>query len=166
MLCTLVRNDYICHQHRTAQSYMASKVLFICSGNYYRSRFAEILFNYLATDIQLDWRAFSRGFKPGPHNPGKISPFTLEALDERAIPPGEIAEPTQISEADLENAILSIALKEAEHRPFMEKDFPAWADRITYWHIDDVDYATPQEALPQIEQLVRELVDRLRNQIA
>ena len=37
------------------------KVLFTCTGNYYRSRFAEILFNSLAGAAHLEWIAESRG---------------------------------------------------------------------------------------------------------
>ena len=36
-------------------------VLFLCTGNYYRSRFAEMLFNHLAVESQLNWKADSRG---------------------------------------------------------------------------------------------------------
>ena len=37
------------------------QVLFLCSANYYRSRFAEHLFNWLAPQLGLDWRADSMG---------------------------------------------------------------------------------------------------------
>ncbi len=36
-------------------------VLFLCTGNYYRSRFAEALFNSVAGKMGLPWRASSRG---------------------------------------------------------------------------------------------------------
>ena len=36
-------------------------LLFICTGNYYRSRFAEAVFNHHAKQRGLPWRAFSRG---------------------------------------------------------------------------------------------------------
>jgi protein-tyrosine phosphatase len=36
-------------------------VLFLCTGNYYRSRFAEVLFNSVAGTMGLPWRASSRG---------------------------------------------------------------------------------------------------------
>src|SRR5438132_811728 len=32
-------------------------VLFLCTGNYYRSRFAEVLFNSVAGKMGLPWRA-------------------------------------------------------------------------------------------------------------
>jgi len=37
------------------------KILFLCTGNYYRSRYAEEIFNHLAKREDLPWRAFSRG---------------------------------------------------------------------------------------------------------
>ena len=36
-------------------------VLFLCTGNYYRSRFAEILFDSVAVKMGLPWKASSRG---------------------------------------------------------------------------------------------------------
>ena len=38
-----------------------ARVLFVCTGNYYRSRFAEAVFNHLAAARGLPWRAVSRG---------------------------------------------------------------------------------------------------------
>ena len=37
------------------------RLLFLCTGNYYRSRFAEILFNSVAGKMGLSWKASSRG---------------------------------------------------------------------------------------------------------
>ena len=37
-----------------------SQVLFLCTGNYYRSRYAEILFNFHATALGVPKRADSR----------------------------------------------------------------------------------------------------------
>jgi protein-tyrosine phosphatase len=62
-------------------------VLFLCTGNYYRSRFAEELFNHEAERAGLNWIAQSRGIalERGTHNVGPISPFALHALREMKI---------------------------------------------------------------------------------
>ena len=59
-----------------------SKLLFLCTGNYYRSRFAELLFNAMAATHALPWQAFSRGLAldKGVNNIGPMSPFALDAL--------------------------------------------------------------------------------------
>ena len=53
----------------------AATLLFVCTGNYYRSRFAEHLFNALAAQAGLPWRAESRGLaiEFGAHNVGPMS---------------------------------------------------------------------------------------------
>ena len=44
----------------------------------------------------------------------------------------------------------------------MADQFPLWKDRIEYWHVDDLDCAQAQEALPHLEQQIHALVERLR----
>ena len=65
-----------------------SQILFLCTGNYYRSRFAEHVFNHHAPAYQLPWRAFSRGLAIEllEEDAGPISPNTLTALAARGIP--------------------------------------------------------------------------------
>ena len=52
---------------RTCERLMSRtyNVLFLCTGNYYRSRFAAILFNHLARERSSPWSASSRGLKIG-----------------------------------------------------------------------------------------------------
>src|SRR5207237_6225035 len=69
-----------------------STVLFLCTGNYYRSRFAEHYFNALAAAAGLAWRAVSRGLRLNPNNPGPISRQTVRWLGERGI---VIADPSR-----------------------------------------------------------------------
>ena len=141
-----------------------SQILFLCTGNYYRSRFAEHLFNHHAPDYQLPWRAFSRGLalEMLDEDAGPISQNTLKALTARGIPlEGEVRSPIALAEQDLIAAHHIIALKHAEHHPLMTRKFPDWTERIEYWHVHDIDYATPEEALPQIEYAVRALLERL-----
>ena len=54
--------------------------------------------------------------------------------------------PRPLSLSDLLESDRVIALKEAEHRPLMVERFPDWAHRITYWHVHDLDAATPEMA--------------------
>lgn len=144
-----------------------SQVLFLCTGNYYRSRFAEYLFNHYVADYSLPWRAFSRGLAIEllKDNAGPISLHTLQELEARNIPIGEIRAPISVSEQDLLAAQHIIALKQAEHHPLMCKNFPEWAGRIEYWHVHDVEDEHPEQALPQIERAVRELLECLSNQL-
>lgn len=140
------------------------RVLFLCSGNYYRSRFAEELFNHLAAGAGLAYRADSAGLWPNcqTHNVGAVSIHTISGLRERGVPlPAVLRLPRDVTELDLRGAELTIALKESEHRPFVESRFPGWLERVEFWHVDDVGDSPPSVALPQIERGVRELVERL-----
>ena len=69
-------------------------VLFLCTGNYYRSRFAEVLFNSVAVKMGLPWRASSRGLalERGVNHVGPMAVsaiWALEALAEE--PPNDYA---------------------------------------------------------------------------
>jgi protein-tyrosine phosphatase len=141
-----------------------SQVLFLCSGNYYRSRFAEIFFNTQVQDESIPWRSFSRGLVVDriSNNIGPISRVAQHRLATQGIHlPADIRFPVQLLEPDLLAADLIIAMKEVEHRPMFAERFPVWTDRAEYWHIDDVDYARPEDALAALERNVRQLIDRL-----
>ena len=149
----------------TSPAAKAQQLLFLCTGNYYRSRFAEILFNHLAPRQALDWQAFSRGLLADRENgnEGPISLIALQALQERAIPaPQPVAFPRQLQEQELEAADLVIAVKEAEHRPLLAERFPGWSERVEYWHVHDLDCAPADEALPELERRIRDLCESLR----
>ena len=137
-------------------------IVFICTGNFYRSRFCEYLFNSLAKKNGLNWRATSRGLRAKTAaNEGPISEFVAYRLIAMGVPFDRARFPIQLSEFDLADADLVVALKKDEHHAMMVEQFPAWADRITYWHVDDLDCATADEALPICESCVKALVDRL-----
>jgi protein-tyrosine phosphatase len=138
-------------------------VLFLCTGNYYRSRFAAILFNHLARQQSLQWSAGSRGLKIGwPGNHGALSAHTERRLGAMNISFDDSRHmPLQCRACDLAEADLVIALKEAEHRAMLTARFAGWEDRVTYWHVHDVDAAHPDDALREIEVHVRKLIDEL-----
>jgi protein-tyrosine phosphatase len=145
------------------QEKTVSTVLFLCTGNFYRSRFAEIYFNWLAPRERLPWRADSRGLALDPTNFGPLSIHTRRELRTLGIPlPDPLRDPQDAAVTDFEAARLIVALKEAEHRRLMQSRFPTWARRVEYWHVHDLDYAGPAQALPQVKRHVEELVARLK----
>jgi protein-tyrosine phosphatase len=136
--------------------------VFVCTGNFYRSRFAEYFFNALAKEVGLPWRATSRGLRAKmAENEGPISEFAAYRLTAMDVPFDGERFPIQLCEADLANADLVIAIKRAEHYAMMAEQFPAWADRIEYWDVHDMDCATANEALPVLQARIEALVDRL-----
>lgn len=139
-------------------------VLFLCSGNYYRSRFAEHFFNARAEATGLPWRATSRGFFLHEGNVGPISVHARRGLEARGVMLGpEIRFPLVVTEQDFESAHHIVAVKEAEHRPKMEAQFPHWTSHVEFWKIDDIDCAEPEVALSHLEEAVHDLMRRLRN---
>ena len=97
-------------------------LLFLCTGNYYRSRFAEVLFNSVAGRMGLPWRATSRGLalERGVNNVGPMAATALTALEALGVrADGTVARlPAQLLVEDLEGADRVIALKRAEHLLF------------------------------------------------
>lgn len=144
---------------------MPRTVLFLCTGNYYRSRFAEFLFNALAAEAKLPWVAESRGLavEMAAGMPGPMSPLTIDGLIQRGVTPRPpVRYPLACSDDDIRSAEIVIALKEAEHKPFLQKRHPSVCDKARFWHIHDLDGAKPQEALAELEREVRALVESLR----
>jgi protein-tyrosine phosphatase len=144
-------------------------VLFLCTGNYYRSRFAEELFNHLAPQSSPGWRAASRGIAVdrGIYNIGPIHAATAKALASAGVPFDLSAArmPLRLTSADMDAADHIVALKADEHLSLLRERFRAWTDanesRVEFWHVHDTDLATPETALPQITTNVVELLQRL-----
>src|SRR5947199_10145986 len=104
-------------------------VLFLCTGNYYRSRFAEILFNSVAGRMGLPWKASSRGLAPerGVNNLGPIAVSAMKALETMGVTAGDdfARAPAQVTTDDLEQADWIVALNQVEHLPLLQERFPA-----------------------------------------
>jgi protein-tyrosine phosphatase len=91
------------------------RVLFLCTGNYYRSRFAEHLFNDRARRAGLEWEAGSRALaiERGRDNVGFMSIHAIEGLAERGVRISTERLPLPCTVEDLVSADLAIAVKEA-----------------------------------------------------
>jgi protein-tyrosine phosphatase len=135
-------------------------VLFLCTGNYYRSRFAEVLFNSVAGKMGLPWRASSRGLalERGVNNVGPMAASAMKALEAMGVCAGDdcARAPAQVTAEYLEVADRIIALNRDEHLPLLEERFPAWVEKVEFWHVDDA-----SEVLGLIEQEVMGLVARI-----
>lgn len=138
-------------------------VLFLCTGNFYRSRYAEAWFNYQACGSGLHWRAESKGFRP--HLASEdLSHWAADRLDQSGIARSLTStKPAIVTAEDLAESSLVIAVSEKEHAPMIDNQFPKWTNRIRYWDICDVDETAPEIALPQIESEVDKLVRNLRS---
>lgn len=138
-------------------------ILFLCTGNYYRSRFAEIFFNWHAAREQLTWKADSRGLALDTMNLGHMSRYTLDRLHELQIPVDEyLRPPKDLQLDDLKSAQHVVAVKASEHRPLITRRFPEWLEKVEFWEVHDIDCAVPEEALPHLEKEVSGLMKRLK----
>jgi len=139
-------------------------VLFLCTGNYYRSRFAEELFNHRAARDGLGWLAQSSGLATERlmNHVGPLSPFALKALEERGVV-ARFAHrmPRQCTIVDLTTADYVVALNESEHRPLIRERFGDWGSQIEYWQISDIDVVPPDVALSSIDSHIDALLARL-----
>lgn len=136
-------------------------VLFICSGNHFRSRFAEAVFNCEADRRGIPWRAFSRGLSTG-MTKRDLSSLVKRGLAARGIKRSYIApRKVQLSEEDLLRAQHIIALDNAEHRPMIAAQFPDWVNRVTYWDVPDRRITQPAVIMAAIEQKVIAQIDWL-----
>lgn len=141
-------------------------VLFICTGNYYRSRFAEEVFNHHTRLEELDWRADSAGLQvpeTRAENPGPISHFALAAFREyRVHSTHHSREPKQVTETLLEAADLIIATSLTEHHSMTQERIPLFFDKITFWDVEDVEFVDPSIALNTLFNRTLALLNSLR----
>lgn len=137
-------------------------ILFICTGNYYRSRFSESYFNARVQEARLPFQADSAGLRANhPGNVGPISIFARKRLERHDIQADLQRFPRSITQNDFSTSAQIIALDESEHRPMMEQQWPSYADKITYWHIPDIQFMEPEEALDRMTEVLERFLDQL-----
>jgi protein-tyrosine phosphatase len=137
-----------------------SRILFLCTGNYYRSRFAEFVWNHMERQAPSGWQADSRGLciALGAGNVGTVSLHTIRGLQRRGIDlAGPLRSPLQVELSDFTAFDRVVAMSASEHRKMVVDQFPRWADSVDYWDIEDVAFCEPETALSKLEDRIREL---------
>jgi protein-tyrosine phosphatase len=143
---------------------VARVVLFLCTGNFYRSRFAEHLFNEGARQRGLDWRAESAGLALHCRtlNEGAIASVVVQALLSRNV---VLAEPPRPPRDATESMVLEaervVLLSEREHRDLFLARFASCTATVVGWDIDDIDRCPAEHAFVLIEIRVEALLDEL-----
>jgi len=140
-------------------------ILFLCSGNYYRSRFAEEYFNHLADKLGSVWRADSKGLYQDLsflQNIGSISTFTIKELERRGLLcKNHNRGPISVSDDDFSKYDHYVAMDKDEHYPMIERLFPHMDAAIEYWDIKDIGFEDPLSACERIVRNIEILIEKL-----
>ncbi len=144
-----------------------NKILFLCTGNYYRSRFSEEYFNHFSKHQNLTWFADSKGLQRsfvGNGNIGPIAQNTLNKLSSLNINPVAHARmPSHVYESDFQSFDRVIAVSKDEHEPMLSAIWPETVfEKVEYFDVEDLHIEGPETALPR---LIRHL-DKLIYEIA
>ena len=131
------------------------KVLFVCSGNAYRSPVAEALLKKLRPDINVD----SAGTNPAIPISQDAKKYLARENSEQYLkknPKG--LDSTQLGDYDL------IVAMEPRHKDVVLSKCPECADKIVVWNINDpyfLPHGHAEKVFRQIKDKVHELADSL-----
>ena len=143
-----------------------NRILFLCSGNYYRSRFCELYFNALAERSRLAWRADSSALLRDLSDTGNVGPIAVEVIDKLKELGIEAPKRQRMPKIATANQIFTAnrvyAASRVEHSPMIEEHFLEQADLIEFFEVEDVPVMQPDEAF----ELLRKDVDRVFEELS
>jgi protein-tyrosine phosphatase len=131
------------------------KVLFVCSGNAFRSPVAEALLKKLRPDIQVDSAGINAAI---PISKGAKKYLAKENADYHIKKLPESLDSKQLNQYDL------IVTMESKHKNAVLSKCPQCENKTVVWKIEDPYFLSPkstEKIFNQIRQKVKELVDSL-----
>jgi len=124
------------------------KILFVCTGNSYRSPVAETLLKKVRGDLEVE----SVGTDPA----GMIASNAKKFLEKENALKNLKGAPEGIDQKNLEEYDLIIAMKQ-NHKNEILRRYPQMEDRIQVWEIDDpiyLPYGSDKEVFEEIKRKV------------
>jgi protein-tyrosine-phosphatase len=131
------------------------KVLFVCSGNAYRSPVAEALLKKLKPEVEVD----SAGVNPAIPISEAAKSYLAKENAQKYLKHA----PEGLDIKEFESYDLIVAMK-PEHKEAVLRKCPRCAGRIVVWNIDDpyfLPYGYAEKIFAQIKNKVAELVSSL-----
>ena len=132
------------------------KVLFVCTGNSFRSPIAEALLKKLREDLEVE--------SAGTHPASIIAPSAKKLLRTENAVKNLKRTPEGIDQKILESLDLIIAMKQNHKKEILRKN-PQTEDRIQVWNIYDPVYlpsGSEQRAFEEIKEEVLKLAESIK----
>ena len=145
------------------------KILFVCTANWYRSRFAEEYFQNLVSIFNLDIYVSSAGFDisaadKAAERLGEMSPLTKFKLKSLGIMKEEddsintIKTRNQITQRHFDYFDKIVALDRTEHLQYL-KNYSVNHDKLLLWDIADVQFGgVPSKVFLEIQGNCEKLI--------
>lgn len=131
------------------------KVLFVCSGNAYRSPVAEALFKKHKSDVRVD----SAGTDPAIPISGEAKKYLARENAEQYLKKA----PEGLDNKHLGEYDLIVAMK-SRHKDAVLNKCPECADKIVVWNIDDP-YFLPRGHAEKVFRQIKDKVLELTNSL-
>lgn len=142
------------------------RILFLCTGNYYRSRFSEEYFNYYADKYNLCWTADSKGIMrefEGNGNVGPIAKHTVAELEKHKIQAkAHDRFPEYVYEKHFSEFDRVIAVSQSEHTPMLQELWPNNISNVEYFDVEDLHLEAYETALPKLKIRLDALIESLK----
>lgn len=132
------------------------KILFVCTGNSYRSPVAEALLKKVREDLEVE--------SAGTHPADMIASNAKKFLKKENALKNLKGAPEGIDQKNLEEYNLIIAMKQ-NHKNELLRRYPQIEDKIQVWDIDDpiyLPYGSDKEVFEEIKRKVLELAESIK----